>query len=373
MADTFGALSLPAAVPSADTGDGYTPAAAGDPCLDTLAAFFSAVLIADVGDAWDARAPAAEEQPIVRSVFTHDPTQVEFNEALLPALFLWRPGEGAGVDKYAEDLLRDAAMLRLWWVMPYAPDPDVQRQRMPFINAVGKALARACNAGRHPAWVLAADSTADPDAIRLATTNTTGAVTWSGAGLNGVVGGGTVTASRRVTVTASASAGAFNTTDPIEVTGVLDAANGGEEHTESLYLTSANGGQTITGIWRFAGVTSIARPAQLLAAGTISVGYAASPEATLGSLVKRAAGLARLAVTTTKPRRFEIMNEAGDRMGPFYAAEVAIEIEEIEQDDLDTAVDDGLLVDLTAGTYGAQVTVLNEAGETMSVGDLPNV
>lgn len=369
MADTWGALTLPAAVPSTDTGDGTTTAAAGDPCLDTLLAFFEAVLVADVGDAWDARAPAAEEQPIVRSVFTHDPTQVEFNEALLPALFLWRPGDGGGVDEYAEDFLRDSAALRLWWVMPYAPDPDMQRQRMPFINAVGKALARACNAGRHPAWVLAADSTADPDAIRLATTNTTGAVTWSGAGLNGAVGGGTVNASRCVTVTAAASTGAFNITDPIEVTGLLD---GGIEHTEPLYLTNANGGQTITGIWRFASVTSIARPAQLLASGTISVGYAESPEATLGSLVKRAARLSQLSVTSTKPRRFEIINEAGERIGPFYAAEIAIAIEEIFADDLDAAVDAGQLVDLTAGTYGAQITVLNQEGETMSVGDLPN-
>jgi hypothetical protein len=35
-------------------------------------------------------------------------------------------------------------------------------------------------------------------------------------------------------------------------------------------------------------------PAQLLATGTISIGYAASPEMALGSLVRRAAGLTEL-------------------------------------------------------------------------------
>jgi hypothetical protein len=369
MADTFGALTLPAAVPGTDDGEGYTPAAAGDPCLDTLLAFFSAVLIADVGDAWAERAPGTNEQPIVRAVFTHDPVENEFREALLPALFLWRPGEGAGVDEYAEDLLRDASTLRLWWVMPYAPDGDVQRQRMPLLNAVSKAIARACNAGRHPAWALAADSTADPDAIRLATTNTTGAVTWSGVGLNGVVGGGSVFAGRAVTVTSSASAGAFNTTDPIEVTGLLA---GDVEHTESIYLTAANGGQTRTGIWLFESVTSVTRPAQTLAAGTLSIGYAASPEAPLGSLVKRAANLSKLNATTTKRRRFEIEDAAGERMGPFFAVEMAIAVEEIEDDDLDAAVTAGTLTNIAAGTYGAQITVTNEEGETMSVGDLPN-
>jgi len=370
VADTFGALTLPAAVPATDDGEGITPAAACDPCLDTLAAFFSAVLIADVGDAWEERAPATDEQPIVRAVFTHDPIEVEFKEFLCPALYLWRSGEGPGFDEYAEDLRRDSATLRLWWVMPHAPDPDVHRQRAPFLNAVGKALARACNAGRHPAWVLAADSTADADAVRLATTNTQAPVTWSGAGLNGVTGGGTVNASRHATVTTTVSAGAYNTTDPILVTGLLDS---GASLTESIYLTAANGGQTVEGIWRFTAITSITRPAQALAAGSISIGYAASPEATLGSLVKRAAGLSRLTVTTgAKPKKFDIENEAGERQGPFYAVEMAIAIEEIADDDLVQQVADGLLEDISAGTYGAQITVTNEQGETMSVGDLPN-
>jgi hypothetical protein len=370
VADTFGALSLPAGVPGTDDGDGLTTAAAGDPCLDVLGAFFSAVLIADVGDAWDERAPASDEQPIVRAVFTHDPIEVEFKEFLCPALYLWRSGEGAGVDEYAEDLLRDSASLRLWWVMPHVPDPDVHRQRAAFLNAVGKAIARACNAGRHPAWVTAADATADADAVRLASTNTQASVTWSGAGLNGATGGGTVNASRHVTVTTTASAGAFNIADPILVTGLLDS---GASFTESIYLTAVNGGQTIEGIWRFTAITSVTRPGQTLAAGSVSVGFAASPEATLGSLVKRAAGLSRLHVPApAKPKKFDIENEAAERIGPFYAVEMAIAIEEIEQDDPVQQVADGLLVDISAGTYGAQLTVTNEQGETMSVGDLPN-
>lgn len=373
MADTFGALTLPAAVPGTDDGGGVTTAAAGDPCLDVLGAFFAAVLVDDVGDAWEARAPATDEQPIVRAVFTHDPTQCEFREDLLPALYLWRRGEGAGFDEYAEDMLRGSETLTLWWVLPYAPDPDMQRQRAPIASAVGKSIARACNAGRHPAWVLAADSTADADAIRLATTNTTGAVTWSGAGLNGVVGGDSVYAARAVTVTASTSAGAFNIVDPILVTGLLGVGNGGVEHTEELYFTSVNGGQTITGIWKFASVSSITRPAQTLAAGTISVGYAASPEATNGSLVKRAAGLARLEATSApKLKSFMIENADREQSGPFWYVEMSIAIEEIADEDLDAGVTGGQYEDLTAGTYGAQVTVLNDQDETMSVGNLPN-
>ena len=373
MADTFGALTQPSSVPGTDDGEGVTPGAAGDPCLDVLLAFFSAALIADVGDAWEARAPATDEQPIVRAVFTHDPTTCEFRETLLPALYLWRRGEGPGFDEYMEDHLRASETLTLWWVLPYAADPDVRRQRAPIVNAVGKSIARACNAGRHPAWVLAADSTADADAVRLATTNTTSSVTWSGASLNGVVGVATVNAARAVTVTTSASAGAFNIVNPILVTGLLGPGNGGVSHTEEFYLTAVNGAQTITGIWKFASVSSITRPGQTLAAGTISVGYAASPEAANGSLVKRAARLAKMDATgVPKLKSFMIENAEREQSGPFFYVEMAVAIEELAEEDLDAGVTGGQYEDLTAGTYGAQVTVLNQQGEELSVGNLPN-
>ena len=363
MADTFGALAFPAPVAEEDDGRGITTHAAGDPCLDVLADFFRAVLIADVGDAWAQRAPAADEQPIVRRVFTHNPAECEFTEADLPALFIWRGGSPA-FDQYQEDVQRNTETLTLWWVFPRAPQPDHQRVRDPLINAIGKACARAARRGRHPAWILSADGSADATAIKYYGFASTSTLTWSGADLDGAVGGGVVHAPRPVTILCLRDIGAYNTTDPVEVTGRL--ANG-VEHTESFTIDDPDGGMTVTGIWNFASVTRIFVPAQPRDVGRIAVGYAASTEAALGSLVKRAAGLVSLSVCGAKKTSFRIQDDEGDQSGPFYAAEMAVVIEEHEAADIasfDSLGD-------TDGD-GAFMTFINSEGDVMGTMQVPN-
>lgn len=117
---------------------------------------------------------------------------------------------------------------------------------------------------------------ADPDALVETAQNGSAAaiVTLDSAvELDGVVGLGTMSPPRNVTVTTSAVTGAYNTTDPIVVTG-LDVD--GNALTDELALTAANGDEVVAGDACFAQVTSIAIPIQTLATSEFLFGFGAA-------------------------------------------------------------------------------------------------
>jgi hypothetical protein len=295
--NTFGAITLPIASP--DTGESVS-----DPALDVLLSFCKAVLNAEASTAWGVR--AAGETPIVRETFAHNPEVGDFVDRDLPALFLYREGGGTFEDD-GIDFQRENTTLRLRWVMP--DGEQIRRtDRTPILSGIGKALAAAISAGRHPSWVVATDL-ADTDALRLPAATSTSPQTISGAGFNGALAGDGVHAARPISITTTAAVGAYNTTDPIELTFLL---KDGDEFTEEVYLTNANGGETVAAIWPAALEVSAVIPAQLLTTGTIAIGYADSPEVTLGSLVKRTAGLSRLELAGPgRPNTLPITVEEG--------------------------------------------------------------
>jgi len=290
MADQFGALPLPVPVPAArDDLVPPIPAARtslGDPCLDTLLSYIAAVLEYLLTSAWATRAPGSQINRAARFLSTNDPREGNLSDNQVPGLFLFR-SKGQTSSKYAADLPSTEEVLILDWVLP-ADAQFKDKARGNIINAITKALVLAIEHGVHPAWVVAADL-AQPTAVRLDAATPVAPTVYSDADLDGAIGGGTVYAARPVTVTTAPRAvPTYNTTDPIVVTGTLPTGQG---WTDTLYLTDPLGGETVATGWNFASAQSVAAPAQLLASGSWSFGFADSPEKPYGSPVRRYAGL----------------------------------------------------------------------------------
>ena len=314
--NTFGASTIPLQSPA--TGE-----AVGDPALDVLLSFCKAVLNADAATAWATR--AAGETPPVREVFAHDPVANDFVDRDLPALFMYRDNGGTYEDE-GIDLHRENSTVKLRWVFP----PTVQgpqASRDPIISGMSKTLAKAITQGRHASWVVA-DDLADNDALRTAAATSTSIQTITGAGFTGALAGDGVHAARPISITTTAAVGAYNTTDPIVLTFLLAD---GREHSEDVYLTNANGGETISGIWPAALETSVVLPAMLTTTGTIAIGYADSPEVARGSLVKRAAGLSMLALVGPGKRNTMPIQVKGatEQPPPYRTLDFELRIQEI--------------------------------------------
>lgn len=160
----FGALELPAPL---SNGDSTT---AGDPCLDVLLAFASAVLRYGAGDVHGTVSPGTGD--VVKVTRAHNPGHVVLNEKDFPALYAWRLR--GDVETIADDYDIETSVLSLLWVFPLA-QADWQARRNPMVNALSKALTAALRRGRHPSWVMSGDTEAQ--AAR------NGSFLWSWAGL----------------------------------------------------------------------------------------------------------------------------------------------------------------------------------------------
>lgn len=157
MTDFYGALQVPVPTPA----DPSTHAA-GDPFLDTLAAFLQAALNADLGALWSAVHPAIVGPSLtavpVPFVFTHDPDEASFSENQLPALFVWRAEEPKHVN-WSQDWTKEISNVSVLWIPPLAQQ-EHRRIRQPFRNAFAKALHKNLYRGRNPAWIVAGDTEA---------------------------------------------------------------------------------------------------------------------------------------------------------------------------------------------------------------------
>ncbi len=339
MADTFGLLPLPATAPA--TGE-----AAGDPLLSVLGAILKLVLNADLDAVWQGVTDGGAYP--VASVLLTDPRKTAFSERDTPALCVFRAG-GQPIDDLAADYGREASTVGVLWLWP-ASTQAKQQLRAPLVSAFHKAIGRALLKGRHTAYVAAGDA-ADADAIKTSIATSTGSASYSGAALNGAKGGTPATA-RAVTVTTTAATAAYNITDPIVFTGTdLD----GDAWTESLYLTATNGGETIEGVWSLGSVTSVVVPAQLLATGAFTFGYAAAPASELGSPIIDALGANRVRISRAAQLTEVTIQIASGERGSMprvhLGAELELAVEEIlaldatAYDDLDDAAD-GIGLDL---------------------------
>lgn len=155
MADQYGDLQVPAQQPPDDGPGAGQPV---DRVLDCIGAYLKAVLIADIGEMWDAAAPGLAG--VVRRVFTADPEDVLLNESHLPALFVWDP-EQANHQQLADDWwTTDRSIVVLWMLEPGAIDKREIRMRIQ--SSLTETIHHSLAMGRHPAWVDPNDT--DPTA-----------------------------------------------------------------------------------------------------------------------------------------------------------------------------------------------------------------
>ncbi len=290
MSDSLGALHLPAPAPTVYPVDERTPAP-GDPALELVGSFVATALQAELGAAW---AALSSEKPDivdavdgsrdgtgpVRRVIFSDPRDGYFEPADLPALFVWRSAYQAYV-RAAADAYRRRTTITIAWMPPRADEDPQRRERDPFVNAVSAALHKVLLERRHPAWVAAEDE-ADPDGLKTSFATSTSAVTISS--FNGALAGSTMVGARPITITKSAAAGAYNVTDPVEVTGLLED---GASFTERVTFTDDSSEETVSTLFLFGSPTTVELPEQQTTGGTLTIGYGASPDARKGSLVQR--------------------------------------------------------------------------------------
>lgn len=161
MADLYGGLAIPVPLPQAQ-GTFPLEAEVGDPLISYLANFLTAIVTFYVGAAWTAVSPAT---PIIKTSIANNPED-GFNEAQLPALYVFRPGRETRevvetFEQVADDYRFQKGRVEARWILNTAQQVN-QRARNQLVDAVRKAVDRAINIGRDPCWIVPGDP--DPKA-----------------------------------------------------------------------------------------------------------------------------------------------------------------------------------------------------------------
>jgi hypothetical protein len=363
MPNRFGAMPIPAA-PVGDQGR----EAVTDPGLDAVLSFCTAVLLSDLQDAYASVNPGRGS--VVEHVEAVDPAVRGLPpDAKLPALFGYRTGTRSP-DQVAIDYLHQTSTIRLWWVFAPRADALFQARARALVNGVAKVLGRAIAAGRHRAWVVESDGEA-PGSLLLPRATLLAPATYTVAHFNGPLAGAELTP-RALSITTTPALGAYNTTDPIVVTGTIAD---GRVHVEEVYLTDADGGETIPGIWPFATITSIAVPAQLATTGAISAGFVEAEAAARGSLLHQVTRMEslRLQSVTLRDLPIEIKMETVKERNDVPAIELELEV--VERFDFDLSADppgEGFdAIEDATGGVGASIDITDPNGDSLELADLP--
>lgn len=335
MSDAVGLLTFPVAAPTVypSTERTLTP---GDPALVQLASFAATVLQTDCGDAWAALSPGKPEivasidgtldgDTAARKAFFDDPRQGFFEPSDLPALFVFRAAQTTSKWMVA-DAQRLTTQVVIAWLFPPSEEDRQRRERAPFMNAIRAAMQIALTNRRHPSWVADSDA-ADVDGIKTSFATSTGAAVITT--FNGAMAADTLLTGRRITFKTAASVGAYNIADPIAVVGTLD---NDLSHTEYVYLTDADGGETVKTIFPFTLPTSVSLPAMGTANGAIEIGYDEPPDIRKGSLIQRACGFREMRFTRSMNGTIQVEMPDGSRR-PFHGIEFFLDVSE------DTSID----------------------------------
>lgn len=175
MAHRVGALLLPApAPPFAPPQPDQPNAAALDPALDVLGAFFQAMLEHYAGQAWKSIAP---NEPVVRKLFVgYDPEELDFQIEDTPVLALWRENDGAPT-RLSEGNAQSQSLVNVLYVLPPA-DEQKLAARSPFLNVFKNIMLLAYKQERDPCWIRPGDEASDA-------ARTYGSYVWGHAGIDG--------------------------------------------------------------------------------------------------------------------------------------------------------------------------------------------
>lgn len=156
MADLYGGVAIP--VPVANPPNTFPPEQeAGDPMISYLANFLTAVMTTYCGAAWTSVSPSTV---IVKTSIANNPED-GFNEAQLPALYVFRPGRETReqvetFEQVADDYRFQKGRIEARWILNTAQQVN-QRLRNQLVDAVRKVIDRAINIGRDPCWIVPGD------------------------------------------------------------------------------------------------------------------------------------------------------------------------------------------------------------------------
>lgn len=334
MSLRWGITNLPLETPGLDE-------AVTDKAITIVGAYLKAFVNAYGATAWQSVHKDPAPNLPVSTMFPYNPEEPrrEFNDKSLPALFIWR---ASGDDDWlATDWRVETSVWKVLWIFPPA-NQQKQTARDPFPNGLAKLFSLALKRGRDPVYQIAADAdvtalsvAALPTSLKTAIASAATAQTYSGAALNGSIGGGAISPQRAPTVTTSGSLPAFVSGSTVRFTGL----NGlGSACVSTVTIGSSLG--TFTGDYDLASVTSIAVDAQASTAGTFTFGTAARTG--LGSVVMRHANLVDLTMTGWRPRILQIQFVEGGadqgRIMPYDAVEFTLSaVERLEEDNSDTS------------------------------------
>lgn len=361
MTDTYGAISIPVAVP-ADA----EVSATGDPALDVWASYLQAFINTYGGAAWAKVFPRRDTSnnqiPPVLQTFTHQPTDdtiAVFNERYLPCLFLYRASGNEQKWEWLDGrIARDT--ITLLWVFPTGTQP-AERIRVPYVHALVKLVDTAIEKYLDPCWTypgdpdpLAASLAADPDAVKLAIATSTSAQTYTGAALDGAIGGAAFPQPRAATVTLGGAPGDFVDGSTLTITG-LDVL--GMAQSRTLTIDASQVPYALSTGHAFLQVTSIAVATQATTTGTLEFGL--GPYQGRGSMVLTFApnGLQRSGQWRAQPVTIPV--QIGDRTVPRYYDAVEIPLETFEVWDREYPAGAGLEGTLLAnqGAYSQGIKV----------------
>lgn len=322
MADTYGALKLPVQLP-----DGTD--AVSDPALSRLGEYFQAFCNANGQAAFDRLGVPRVRglaPPVIRSIFTHDPTKLVFNEAHLPALYVTR-SNGGKPEWIAEDYRIATDVWTVLWVFPPGQQAN-QRIRESFTNAIGKMTDMAIEMVRSPAWAWADDPdtksaslVAAPATIKTAIASSASHVSYTGAALNGAIGATVFAPGRHPTITVSGTVAHVLAGSIVTVTGLGDD---GAARTSSIVLSAAAG--TYRGDWLLTRIDSIAVPGQVGTGASFTFGLDAF--AGRGTSILNATGLQDIEVTSWTDKMVAIRMSGSLPTKTYDAIEIKLSTEE---------------------------------------------
>ena len=266
--DQYGGLPIPLLAPTSG-------AEVADPSVTIVANFLATVLNARAQVAYSAVVPPVAglvtrptplANPVVRRVLTHDPEEEEFQESDLPAVYCWRK-QGDRPYWLAEDYRVSEDEFVFLYV--FQPAPQATRTLVQsFVNAVTKVVDRAIEQQRDPAYVAPGDpdptaATTPPaqTAVKLPVSTATSDQTYSGAALDGSVGGAAFQPPQLPTVTVTGVAGQ----------GVVEFTGVGADGNLRVSRVTLSGVGTFSGDFHLTQINEIAVPAQR-AGGTLAFG-----------------------------------------------------------------------------------------------------
>jgi len=326
---TYGATTIPVTAPVNPLVE-----ATGDPALDVWAAYLKAYINAKGATAWAAVFPRTNDSgaiPPVQTAWTHQPTDetiLPFSEKYLPALFVYR-ATGAANSWEATDLRVAMDTITLLWVFPTGAQP-AERIRVPMVNALSKLIDAAVEADRDPSYVHPSDTdptaaaiAADTDSIKTSVATSTSSASYSGAALDGVIGGASFAQPRTCTVTIGGASGAFVNGSIVTVTGLNVL---GQQFTDTITISTTTIPATLSTEYSFLQITQIDVEAQADVTGTLEFGLNAYQGR--GSLVLNFAptGFKRVGNWTAKPITIQTTDGNGVVIPRYYdALEVPME------------------------------------------------